>query len=470
MNMKTFKIIFILSIFFIISSCSNNLKTEEENWKKAEQITSSIIVPSFSDQQYNILDFGAQKDSSFNSKTAIQKAIDECSKNGGGKVIIPEGIYFSAGTIFLKSNVNLHLENAQINFSTVPNDYLPVVLSRWEGIECYNYSSLIYAKDEKNIAITGKGVLHGKASAENWWPWKGIKEYGFVEGMPSQLDSTSRHTLLKMNNNQTPVENRIFGEGYYLRPNFLQIINCENILIEGITFRDSPMWFLHPVLSENITVRDVTVIGHGPNNDGLNPESCKNVLIEGCFFNTGDDCIAIKSGRNADGRRINVPSENIVIRNSKMLDGHGGVVIGSEISGGCKNVFVENCEMDSPNLDRAIRIKTNTIRGGVVENLFVRNITVGEVKEAILRINLLYEPNEIGERNYLPKVKNIYLTNIKSEKSNRAFYLEGLENSKIENVNFTNSNLNGVENENIISNVDNFSTENVYVNNKIIKN
>ena len=230
------------------------------------------------------------------------------------------------------------------------------------------------------------------------------------------------------------------------------------------------MWFLHPVLSENIIVRNVKVEGHGPNNDGLDPESCKNVLIENCEFNTGDDCIAIKSGRNADGRRINVPSENIIVRNCKMLDGHGGVVIGSEISGGCKNVFVENCEMDSPNLDRAIRIKTNTNRGGVVENIFVRNIKIGEVKEAVLRVNLLYEPKEIGERNFIPKVKNIYLSEIKSNKSERAFYLEGLENSTIDNISISNLVLNGVGKENIMNNVKNFSAENVYVNNELYKN
>ncbi|MCB0743814.1 MAG: glycoside hydrolase family 28 protein, partial [Ignavibacteriae bacterium] len=408
-------------IVLIFQSCTNHSEFDQ-NWKQIDNILDTIVEPSFNNVELNIIDFGAKADSTFDSNEAIQNAIDECSKNGGGKVIIPEGNYFSAGSIFLKSNVNLHLQNANINFSTNSQDYLPVVFTRWEGIELYNYSALIYAKDQENIAITGKGILNGNATNEKWWPWKGRTEYGFIDGMPSQLDSLSRPRLLRMNISQAPVEERIFGNGYYLRPNFFQTINCKNILIDGITFKDSPMWFLHPVLSENIIVRNVKVEGHGPNNDGLDPESCKNVLIENCEFNTGDDCIAIKSGRNADGRRINVPSENIIVRNCKMLDGHGGVVIGSEISGGCKNVFVENCEMDSPNLDRAIRIKTNTIRGGVVENIFVRNIKIGEVKEAVLRVNLLYEPKEIGERNFIPKVKNIYLSEIKSNKSERAFY------------------------------------------------
>jgi polygalacturonase len=224
------------------------------------------------------------------------------------------------------------------------------------------------------------------------------------------------------------------------------------------------MWFLHPVLSENITVRGVTVVGKGPNNDGLDPESCKNVLIENCVFDTGDDCIAIKSGRNGDGRRINKPSENIIVRNCQMIDGHGGVVVGSEISGGCNNVFVENCKMDSPNLDRAIRIKTNTIRGGVVENIFVRNIKIGEVKEAILKINLKYEPKEIGERNFPPIVRNVFLDGLESKKSKYAFYLDGLEQSKIKNIFITNSNLNGVEKNSIIDNVENFNTDKLFIN------
>ena len=163
------------------------------------------------------------------------------------------------------------------------------------------------------------------------------------------------------------------------------------MLIEGVTFTNSPMWIINPVLCENVTVRGVTVDSHGPNNDGCDPESCRNVLIEDCVFDTGDDCIAIKSGRNADGRRIGVPSENIIIRDCQMKDGHGGVVLGSEMSGGIRNVFVENCEMDSPNLDRAIRLKSNSLRGGYLENLFVRNVKVGQVADAVVRINLNYD-------------------------------------------------------------------------------
>ena len=223
----------------------------------------------------------------------------------------------------------------------------------------------------------------------------------------------------------------MFGAGHYLRPNFVQPYRCRNVLIEGVTFTNSPMWVLNPVLCENVTIRGVTVVSHGPNNDGCNPESCRDVLIENCTFDTGDDCIAIKSGRNADGRRIGVPSENIIVRGCTMKDGHGGVVLGSEMSGGIRNVFVEDCAMDSPNLDRAIRLKSNSMRGGYLENLFVRNVRVGQVKEAVIRINLQYDKDR-GE--HYPLVRNIHIENVTSKKSGRPFYLVGLENAKIENV------------------------------------
>ncbi|MFZ1289970.1 MAG: glycoside hydrolase family 28 protein [Melioribacteraceae bacterium] len=462
--------IFGITTFISFQSCTNQSVLNDYTWQNVDEIISQINIPTFPKNEFNVLEFGAKPDTNINSKNAIQSAIDECNKNGGGKVIIPKGKYFCGGSIFLKSNVNLHLEkDTEIFFSTNSKDYLPVVLSRWEGVECYNYSALIYAKDQDNIAITGKGILNGKSSKKNWWWWKGKKEYGFEKGMPSQLDSLNRPLLLKMNNENVLVEKRIFGEGKYLRPNFFQTINCKNILIENVTFTDSPMWFLNPVLSENITIRGITVIGKGPNNDGLDPESCKNVLIENCFFDNGDDCIAIKSGRNNDGRRINVPSENIIIRNCKMKDGHGGIVIGSEISGGCKNIFIENCEMNSPNLDRALRIKTNKYRGGTVENIFLRNIEVGEVSEAVVKINLRYDEKVEQGEIYFPTVKNIFIENVTSEKSKYAFFFDGLDESKIQNIIISDSKFNGVAEKEILRNVENFKIKNVLVNNELYK-
>lgn len=449
-------------LFFIASfGCTGQIQNEI-GWKNVDEILNEIVEPKFPDKEYNITSYGAIGDGIIDCSSAFKEAILECSKNGGGKVIVPEGIFLT-GTIHLKSNVNLVVtEDAVVKFSDDKNKYLPVVFTRWEGVECMNYAPLIYAYGEENIAVTGEGVLDGQGSYENWWSWKGNKDLGWSVGKPNQ--KKDRDELFKLAENNIPPKERIFGEGHYLRPNFLQPYKCKNVLIEGVTFKNSPMWFIHPVLCENVTVRNITVEGLGPNNDGCNPESSKNVLIENCFFNTGDDCIAIKSGRNNDGRRVNVPSENIIIRNCSMKEGHGGVVIGSEISGGAKNIFAENCTMSSPNLDRAIRIKTNAVRGGEIENIFIRNIKVGEVKEAVIKINFYYEEGENG--NFLPVVRNLNISNLKSEKSKYAIWIKAFENSPVENITLTDCVFNNVEEESIVENVKVLITHSVLINGK----
>ena len=459
-------------VIFVLVGCSQ--KSEDlvvSGWDMKEAIVKRIVPPEFNDRDFNIVNYGAKGDGKFDNNAIINKTILECNKLGGGRVIVPSGIFLCNGPINLKSNVNLYLkENAVIKFGTEPNYYLPVVLTRFEGIEFYNYSPLIRAFEQENIAVTGKGIFDGQASNDNWWGWSGSKNDGWEKGMPSQLDSLGVPLLRKMNHNNVSVEKRIFGKEHYLRPNFLQPLRCKNILISGVTFLDSPMWFIHPVESENIIIRGVTVIGDGPNNDGCDPESSKDVLIEDCYFKTGDDCIAIKSGRNNDGRRIGKPSENIIIKNCKMEDGHGGVVIGSEISGGCRNVFVEDCKMDSPNLLRAIRIKTNKHRGGTVQNIYVRNVTIGEVSEAVLRINLKYDSsNEGQEGNFLPIVKNVFINDVTSEKSKYGIFVEGLEKSKIKNITLQNCSFSNVFNGNIIKNIDGLVLKNFYINDSTFK-
>ena len=343
----------------IIISCSNrNQNSDLDNWNQVDEIIERIVPPPFPDKFFNITKYGAVGDGKTDCTNSFKLAIDECVKSGGGKVIVPQGTFLT-GAIQLKSNVNLFLEEGSvIKFSTEPNKYLPLVFSRWEGVECMNYSSLIYAYRQENIAISGSGILDGQSSNENWWSWKGKEDFGWKKGLPHQKNG--RDKLFEMGESNTPVEQRIFGEGYYLRPNFIQFYNCKNILIEGVTLKDSPMWFINPVLCQNVSVLNVKIEGLGPNNDGCNPESSKDVLIQDCYFNNGDDCIAIKSGRNNDGRRINIPSENIVVKNCVMRNGHGGVVLGSEISGGVKNVFVEDCQMDSPNPVSYTNIKVPT--------------------------------------------------------------------------------------------------------------
>jgi unsaturated rhamnogalacturonyl hydrolase len=212
----------------------------------------------------------------------------------------------------------------------------------------------------------------------------------------------------------------------------VQFYRCQNVLIEGVKIRRSPMWELHPLLCTNVTVRGVDIFSHGANNDGCDPESCRDVLIEKCQFDTGDDCIAIKSGRNADGRRVGVPSENIIIRDCTMRDGHGGTTIGSEISGGCRNVFVENCAMNSPELTCVLRLKSNAMRGGILENIFMRNITVGKVSDSVLQIDFLYEEGAKGEQ--MPVARNVVMENITVAETPRVLNVRGFPGATIRAV------------------------------------
>jgi polygalacturonase len=343
------------------------------------------------------------------------------------------------------------MKKATIKFSQNPDKYLPAVLTRWEGVELYNYSPLIYAYNEKNIAITGEGTLDGQGDNEHWWPWKGKKEFGWKEGEPNQQQD--RDLLFKMAEEKVSVKERVFGKGHYLRPSFIQPYHSKNIMIKGVTILNSPMWQINPVLSENILIDDVKIIGHGPNNDGVDPESSKNVLIKDSYFDNGDDCIAIKSGRNADGRRINVPSENIIIEGNEMKDGHGGVVIGSEISGSVRNVFAQHNVMDSPNLDRALRIKTNSVRGGTIEDIDFSNNTVKSVGSEVIQIDMYYEEGDTG--NFTPVVRNINIENLQSNGGKYGLWVRAYERSPVTNLTIRNSNFQHVATPLLMENVEN---------------
>lgn len=429
-----------------ISEANTKTISETNPWDEADKILNNLIVPEFPDQEFNVKDYGAVADAETNNSEAFAKAIKACFDAGGGRVVVPAGKYVT-GPIHLKSNVNFHVEEGvEILFSKNKEDYLPVVHTSYEGVELMNYSPLIYAYEQKNIAVTGKGVFNGQASNENWWPWCGAERYGHLEGEPQQKDEHNLPSLRKMNEAGTPVEERIFGEGHQLRPTFFQPFGCENVLVKGVTFTNAPFWVMHPIKSNHVTVDGVTVKSHGPNNDGCDPEYAKNVHITNCLFDTGDDCIAIKSGRNEDGRRVKIPSENIIVENCEMKDGHGGVVMGSEISAGVRNVFVRNCKMDSPNLDRAIRIKTNTLRGGFVDGVYVKDVEVGQVKEAVLKVNTHYGIYANQEGEFIPEIKNIYLENITVEKGGKyGLLIKGREATPVANINLKNVTIKGAE-------------------------
>ncbi|MBA4106558.1 MAG: glycoside hydrolase [Pirellula sp.] len=447
---------------FLAAACWNRpVSAEPAGWEALPSILAAIELPAFPDREFSIVDHGAVSGGNTDCKPAIDAAIAACAQAGGGKVVAPAGEWRVDGPIHLRSNVNLHVaRGATLKFSADPQHYLPAVFTRFEGTELLNYSPLVYALDQENIALTGEGTLDGQAGPGAWWPWKGKwggeVDHGWRQGDPDQTAAVKR--LGELADAGTPPAERLFGEGDRLRPSFVQPYRCRRVLIEGVTIINAPMWILNPVLCESATIRGVTVNSHGPNNDGCNPESCRGVLIESCTFDTGDDCIAIKSGRNADGRRLNRPSENIVVRNCTMRDGHGGVTLGSEMSGGIRNVFVEECEMSSPRLERAIRLKSNSLRGGFLENLFVRNIRVGEVSDAVIHVDLRYF-GETGE--YPPVVRNLHLDQITSQKSMRPLFLLGTAESPIQNVVISNSKFAKAAKPSVLEHVESLRLENV---------
>ncbi|QBN19523.1 glycoside hydrolase family 28 protein [Flavobacterium nackdongense] len=458
--LKTLALVLIL-LDVLVANAQQNEDTSVI-WKKMEAVLKSMKTPVFPNKTYSIINYGAKSSSTFDNTLSIKKAIQDCSKNGGGTVLIPKGTYFTR-PIHLESNVNLHLEDgAELLFSANPKDF-PLVHTTFEGTECMNYSPLIYANNKTNVAVTGKGTINGQASNDNWWSWCGKDTYGWKEGMPKQQKDIE--ILMSMAEKGIEVKNRIFGDNHYLRPNFVEFFECTNVLIKDINVINAPFWVLHPMKSTNVIVDGVNINSHGPNNDGCDPEYSKNVNIKNCTFNTGDDCIAIKAGRDADGRRVGIKSENIIVQNCKMFDGHGGVTIGSEMSAGVSNVYVENCVMNSPNLDVAIRLKTNSKRGGLIENFYVRNIEIGEVNEAVLKVDMFYNVHGNQEGSFIPRIENISLENVKVKYGGKFSILAlGRKDSKIKNITLNNVLIEKVNTPFSIENVENLKFINTYIN------
>jgi hypothetical protein len=376
--------------------------------------------PVFPDQTFDIRDFGAiqmDEDREFKNTDVIHRAIDAAYRAGGGKVLIPKGNWLT-GPIHLMSNINLYIEEgAVVYFSTVKEDYLPIVRQRHEGVEAYNYSPLVYAYELKNVAVTGKGRLD--AQGEHWWRW--YREHG---APPRAIAS------------RVPLSRRDFGKGSGMegmRPNFVVFWKCENILVEGITLDDSPMWNVHLIYSKNAIVRDVTINSlDAPNGDGVVIDSSRDVLVEYNHFETGDDAVVLKSGLNEEGLQINIPTENVVIRNFEAIDvrtGSGGVVFGSESSGGIRNVYVHDAYFEGS--DRGVRFKTERGRGNVIENIYIRDIRMKNLTYEAINVNTFYTgPGRVGPS---PLIRNVHIRDIHIDGVPTAIALIGLPEKWLEN-------------------------------------
>ncbi len=459
-----------LLVALLLPVCSYAAGWDDTEYKRIEQ---SIQQPKLSEKVYAITSYGAKTTASAaQNQKAINRTISLASKKGG-KVVIPAGTW-NTGAIELKSGVNLVIEEgATLRFAFEPKLY-PLVRTSWEGLACWNYSPCIYAYQAKDIAITGKGTIDGGGNNDTWWQWNGNPRFGFKAGVTTESQKLgSRSKLLKQAEDGVAFDERKFGMGQGLRPQLINFVRSERILIKDVKMINSPFWVIHPLLCKNITVDGVYIWNEGPNGDGCDPEACENVLIQNCIFHTGDDCIAIKSGRNNDGRLWNQPSKNIIIRNCKMEDGHGGVVIGSEISGGCENVYAENCVMDSPHLERILRIKTNNCRGGQVQNINMRNVVVGQCKEAVVKINLDYERKEICYRGFEPIVNNVNVENVTCQKSDYGVLIIGRDSlENVYDINIKNCKFDGVVKEpvKITGKTRNVKFDNLVINGSLVLN
>lgn len=401
---------------------------------EAEAIVRRIRLPRIPARDFAVADFGALADGKTDSSQAIARALDACASAGGGRIVLAPGTTLT-GPIRLRSNMELHVPaGARLKFIPEPARYLPPVLTRWEGVELMGYHPLIYAFEAHDIAVTGAGVLDGSADETTWWTWKGAGRYKTAPA--SETQARDRERLFAMAEQGIPVQQRVFGEGSRLRPPFFQPYRCENVLVEGVTVNASPFWLMHPVECTSVTFRKVNCASHGHNNDGIDPESCVDVLIDGCTFDTGDDCIAIKAGRNADGRRIGKVCENVVIRNCHMRDGHSGVAIGSEMTGGVRRVYVQDCTMDSPHLTRVLELKSNGYRGGRIEDIHVTRITAGRVDKAFVQIWLYYEEGDGGP--YVPAVARVTVTDSSAEQVYRMLVVRGRPDSPIHGLALSN--------------------------------
>lgn len=494
------------------SGCASRALAADDPWQRAQAIIDRFAVPlAFRKEDFPITSYGAKPATmttitgkltdetvgkmaspargSHDCYGAIAAAIGACNKAGGGRVLIPAGNWYCAGPIVLRSNVHVHLAaGAHVYFSANPADYAKygdypcgangkLVLSRWQGNDCLNFSPMVYAYGQDNIALTGAdwtSILDGQGGvpfeggSDCWWDWKGRHRAGatatevavnpnnpatleaiapglspeqraLIQGKGERWRSDSRY-LPVLSEAGVPVAHRVFGHGHYLRPCMIELIGCTNVLLQGYQVNGAPFWLHHPVNCRNVQISKVNLDSMGPNSDGFDPESCDGVLVEGCTFNTGDDCIAIKAGKNLDTQHG--PTRNVVIQNCVMNSGHGAVTLGSEMAGGIENVYAQNLEFRNINwasdpLNTAIRMKTNMNRGGFLRHFYVRNVTipngvqtegrfypplpgsvippksVASTAGAIITIDCDYTPADDSVRTRPPMVSDVHISGIK---------------------------------------------------------
>lgn len=445
MKSSSFSIVLLLWFNVLFSQTKIVDKTVE-----IERIVNRIELPSIPKYVVKVTQFGAKGDSVTNCKLAFDKAMKACLKRKGGTIVVPKGVYTLNGPIHFVSNVKLHLEDgAKIRFGSNPKDY-PLVLTSWEGTMLYNYSPLIYGNNVENVAITGNGIIDGEAK-NTWIKWKPLEE---------------KDKLLsrEMNHKNVSLKERVFGEGHFLRPQLIQFFNSKNILIEDVKIEDSPFWCIHLLKSKSITLRGLKYDAQNNNNDGIDPEYSSDILIENIQFNNGDDNVAIKAGRDNEGRaNSNTPSENIVIRNCEFKGLHA-VVIGSEMSAGVRNVYVDNCKA-SGYLKRGIYIKTNSDRGGYVKDLYFSNIALGQVEDCIYMT-----ANYHGEGGglYPSKISDISISNVSCESaSNAAIVIEGFPEKKVENVVLDTITIKSAKNGMTLTNTQNITVNEIVIGDKI---
>ncbi|MBX2811376.1 MAG: glycoside hydrolase family 28 protein [Myxococcales bacterium] len=420
------------------------------DWHLAERIVDSIAPPRIPSKDYSIVDYGAHQGDEKDDRVAIIKTIWAASKGGGGRVVLPRGRWLSNGPIHLASSIDFHLEKgAVLLFGPNANDYLPLVFTRWEGTEAYNYSPLIYARNVHDVAISGEGTIDGNAESEF---------HGWIKRQRPDMDR-----LRLLGNSHTDVASRRFGRGHYLRPSLIQLIGAERVRIEGVMLLNSPFWVNHLVYTDHAVIRGVSVRSMWPNNDGVDVDSSSNVLIEKCHFRTGDDSVVIKSGRDLDGRRIGRRSENIVVRHNDM-GGEDGIALGSEMSGGIRNVFFTDNVLRKG--ASAIRFKANLDRGGVVEHIRVRNMKI-ESFDRLFWFQLNY-PGLLGGKH--PSVyRDIVFQNFVVQKVGTLLEVHAPKQAPLTEVVFDNIVVESAEKNFILENVGNIALRKVHVGGRQLK-